>query len=64
MCKNPLDPPRKPFISDPWCATGGYEVMDLGRVINSNLMGKAGSEAVHLGWVCGKLRPFLEDHVQ
>lgn len=31
---------EKPFISDPWCDTGGYEVMDLGRVINSNLMGK------------------------
>lgn len=30
----------KPFISDPGCDAGGFEVMDLGRVINSNLMGK------------------------
>ena len=35
---------RKPFISDPGCDAGGYEVMDLGRVINSNLMGKAQSQ--------------------
>lgn len=33
---------RKPFISDPGCDAGGFEVMDLGRVINSNLMGKVG----------------------
>ena len=32
---------RKPFISDPGCDAGGFEVLDLGRVINSNLMGKA-----------------------
>lgn len=31
---------EKPFISDPGCDAGGFEVMDLGRVINSNLMGK------------------------
>ncbi|CAJ1407124.1 unnamed protein product [Effrenium voratum] len=31
---------EKPFIADPGCDSGGYEVLDLGRVINNNLMGK------------------------
>ena len=44
---------RKPFISDPGCDAGGFEVMDLGRVINSNLMGKVGmgrSRVCVSGW--------------
>eukprot|EP00913_Durusdinium_trenchii_P011281 g10593.t2 len=31
---------EKPFISDPGCDAGGYEILDLGNVINSNLLGK------------------------
>lgn len=30
----------KPFIADPGCDQGGFEILDLGRVVNSNLLGK------------------------